>query len=91
MDEYNFKVIAKLRDDLTEEQRRFALSYIEKFQKKLKIQKLDEQTYCKELPIKGLSDFGGVTLFYSTLEDIKEYFSRLEYYDIPEGDSHVAV
>lgn len=91
MNEYNFKVVAELRNDLTDEQRKNAVSKIEELQRKFKIVKIDDATYCKAGAINGHDDFGAVTFFFCKLKRIKEYFGKLEYYDLPEGDISVAV
>lgn len=91
MNEYNFKVVAQLKNDLTEAQRNDAVSKIEELQRKFKIVKIDENTYCKAGEVNGSDDFGAVTFFFCKLKRIKEYFGKLEYYDLPEGDISVAV
>lgn len=63
MDDHNFKVVVKLRDDLSETQRFFVLQEIKALQDKLKIITVDDVTYYKEPPIHGYDDFGAVTFF----------------------------
>jgi len=91
MDKYNFKVVAELRSDLTENQRLEVSSKIGELQRRLKIVNIDNETYCKAPPIKDYDDFGAVTFFFSALKDLKEYFKRLEYYDLWEGDKRIEV
>lgn len=91
MTDYNFKVVAVLRDDLTSAQRDLAVKKINELQSKFHIMKIDDETYCKSGVIKGNDDFGAVTFFFCTLKRIKEYFSKLEYYDLWEGEKCVAV
>ena len=89
MDKYNFKVVAELRSDLTENQRLAVSSKIGELQQRLKIVNIDNETYCKEPPIKDYDDFGAVNFFFSALKDMKEYFKKLEYYDLREDDKHI--
>lgn len=91
MDSYNYKVVAELRPDLPEKERNSVLNTIEDLQKRLKIVNIDTVTYCKEQPIKGHDDFGAVAFFYSALNDMKDCFTRLEYYDLWEGRKRVAI
>lgn len=88
---YNFKVVAELRNDLTVNEKGVAMDKIDELQHKLKIVKVDETTYCKGQPIKDYDDFGAVAFFFSALKDMKEYFVKLEYYDLWEGNKRVAV
>jgi len=91
MGDYNFKVVAELRSDLTNVQRETALKKIEELQNKFEIIKIDNETYCKAGQIKEHDDFGAVTFFFCKLKRMKEYFSKLEYHDLWEGDKHVAI
>jgi len=91
MDNYNYKVIAELRPDLPENERKKAINAIQDLQKKLRIVNVDTVTYCKEQPIKGYDDFGAVAFFFSALKDMKDCFSHLEYYDLWEDRKRVAV
>lgn len=91
MSDYNFKVVAELKSDLTDVQRENALKQIEAWQRKFQILKIDHETYCKAGLIKEHDDFGAVTFFFCKLKRMKECFSKLEYYDLWEGDKRVAV
>lgn len=91
MRQYNYKVIAQLRDDLSEQQYQAASSEIQMYQEKFGIIKIDYQTYCKAEGTENGSDFGAVTFFYVALEDMKEIFKKLEYYDLEEKSKRVAV
>lgn len=91
MANYNFKVVAELRKDLTVSEKDVAMDKIDELQRKLKIVKVDETTYCKVQPIKDYDDFGAVAFFFSALKDMKGLFIKLEYYDLWEGDKSVAV
>lgn len=88
---YNFKVVAKLREDLTAVEKIAALNEIEDLQDRLNIINIDSVTYCKAQPIRDYDDFGAVTLFFSALKDMRKFFSKLEYYDLWEGNKRVAV
>ncbi len=92
MEKYNFKVIAELRDDLSEEERAFAEDKIKSYQNQFKIVNTDGSTYLKRQPITGNNDdYGAVIFFYFALEDMKNYFERLAWYDIRGGRERVAV
>lgn len=91
MENYNYKVVAKLRNDLSEEDKKIVMNKIEDLQRRLKIIKIDEETYRKKEPIQGYDDFGAVTIFYCALEDMKEYFESLVYYNLWEDRVRVAV
>lgn len=91
MENYNYKVVAELREDLSEEERERALTEIEERQRKFKIVKIDGNTFCKAGAITGESDFGSVSFFFFSLEEIKAFFSKLEFYDIGEGEKRIAV
>ena len=91
MEGYNYKVVAELRPDLPEDERRSTVRTIKDLQKKLHIVSIDDRTYCKAQPISGHDDFGAVAFFFSALKDMKGCFSRLEYYDLWEDRKRVAV
>lgn len=91
MDSYNYKVVAKLRSDLSENERAAVLNEMEDLQSRLRIVKLDGDTYCKAQPIHGCDDFGAVAFFFSALKDMEKYFSQLEYYDLWGKRKRVAV
>ena len=89
--DYNFKVVAKLRDDLTDEEHKMAFERLTKWQRKYKMINIDEITYRKAGPIQNYDDFGAVAFFYCVLKDFKECFEKLEYYDFGEGIKRVAI
>lgn len=91
MKDDDFKVIAKLREDLTESERESALKAIRDLQDRLRIISIDQVTYYKAQPIHDYDDFGAVTLFFSALKDMQKFFSKLEYYDLWEENKRVAV
>lgn len=91
MENYNYKVIAELREDLTDEERTEAQAYIAKWQGKFELELVDGNTYRKAGVIKGHSDFGSVTFFFFKMEEIGRRFSKLEYYDLYEEEMIVAV
>lgn len=91
MNTYNYKVIAELRPDLPESERISAVNEIRDLQNRLKIVKIDNVTYCKAQPINGCDDFGAVAFFFAALKDMKNCFSRLEYYDLRGNRKRVAI
>lgn len=91
MNNYNFKVVAELKPDLTDVQREIATKKINELQRKFGIIKIDGNTYCKSGIIHEQDDFGAVTFFFCKLKRMKEYFSKLEYHDLCEGDKKIAV
>lgn len=91
MSGYNYKVVAVLKSDLSENERLSAVNEIKDLQSRLKIVNIDNVTYCKAQPINGQDDFGAVAFFFSALKDMKNYFSQLEYYDLWGDRKRVAV
>lgn len=88
---YNYKVVAELRNDLTDIQRDIVLKKIKELQTKFEIAQIDDKTYCKAGVIEGHNDFGAVSFFFFSLKDIKEFFYKLEYHDLWEGNTKIAV
>lgn len=91
MNYYNFKVVAELKSNLSEEEQKAALEKIEHLQEVFEIAKLEDGTYCKAGTVKNYDDFGAVTFFFCVLKKEKECFSKLVYYDFTEGEEYVAV
>ncbi len=91
MNDYNYKVIAKLREDLSYNERQFIGEKIESLKQKMNIVKMGNDTYCKAQPIVNYDDFGPVGFFFVELGEFKEYFSKLEYYNMWRGEVDVAV
>lgn len=90
-DDYNYKVIAELRGDLSDSERQFIGEKIESLKQKMDIVKVGSDTYCKAQPIVNYNDFGPVGFFFVELGEFKEYFSKLEYYNMWRGEVDVAV
>ncbi len=63
MNDYNYKVVAVLKSDLSENERLSAVNEIKDLQSRLKIVNIDNVTYCKAQPINGQDDFGAVAFF----------------------------
>lgn len=91
MNDYNFKVIAELKNDLSKKDRIFAEDQFNKLQRKWKIKKLDDITYVKDGNIKDIDDIGAVSFFFLDLKDIKKYFSILRYNDLWYGQDEIAI
>ena len=83
MESYNYKVIAELKDNLTDTEEQTVLAEIEDLKKQFHIINLDRVTYVKEQPISGKDDFGCVALFFCKLKKKKHLFDRLEAHDLP--------
>ena len=91
MNDYNYKVIAKLREDLSANVRQFIGEKIESLKQKMNIVKVGDDMYCKAQPIVNYNDFGPVGFFFVELGEFKEYFSKLEYYNMWRGEVDIAV
>lgn len=91
MAEHNFKVVAVLRDDLTPAQRLTAERQLCALQRKSKSRRSTMRLIARAGPVTDNDDFGPVTFFYCKLKRMKEYFCKLEYYDLWEGEKSVAV
>ncbi len=92
MEQKNIKVILELKDNLSENEKELALSYIEKWKTKFKIEKVDEKTYCKKGDNKKYSDDAGdVGFFYAMLGQKKELFKQLEAIKTETGEVDVTV
>lgn len=88
---YNYKVIAVLRDDLSVEERQFIEEKMSALMNKMGIVNIGDNTFCKKPPIVEYNDFGPVGFFYVELEKLKDYFSKLEYYNMWRGVRSIAV
>lgn len=92
MNNYNFKVIARIREDLNPQEKQYINDYLNEWKEKFEVKKIDDETYCKDGIIEGYNDFGPVAFFYCIMEDEKKYFSKLEYHDLEnEKESRIAV
>lgn len=91
MSDYNFYVVAELRDDLSEKERQKANQIITDSMKRMDVEKENPITFRKSAPIIDFDDFGGISTFYCMLEDAKHYFKRLAFYDVEEGVKDIAV
>lgn len=91
MENYNYKVVAELKSSLSESEKEFISGKIDELKQKMGIVYIGDNTFCKEPPISEYNDFGPVCFFSIELEKYKEYFSKLEYYDIWRGAKDIAV
>ena len=91
MNDYNYKVIAKLREDLSANARQLTGENIESLKQTMNIAKVGDDMYCKAQPIVNYNDFGPVGFFFVELGEFKEYFSKLEYYNMWRGEVDIAV
>lgn len=89
--EYNYKVVAKIKDDLSEKDRAFIVGKIKELMEKTGVENIGDDTFCKKPPVSEHNDFGPVCFFSIELEKYKTYFSKLEYYDMAEGERDIAV
>lgn len=83
--DYNFKVIAVLRNDLSDCEKEKAELRINDLSRRLRLVQLEEGGYIKIPPNKGIDDFGAVYGFYHELEKNKQWFSKLVYYNYFQG------
>lgn len=91
MEDYNFKVVAELRDDLDEQEAGKAKHKINDLKRRLRLIQLDSGEYIKMPPNKGIDDFAAVYGFYHELENNKQWFSKLMYYNLFQGITRQAV
>ncbi|MGP1570002.1 MAG: hypothetical protein ACTTH0_03690 [Eubacteriales bacterium] len=89
--EYDFEVVFELKDDLTSEERELAEAQIKKCMNRHDIVQIREKTYANRYGKKDSDDFGKTAFFYFDLEDIKQYFKKLELFDFWTGGHEVAV
>lgn len=89
--DYNYKVIAKIKNDLPEEDREFIIGKMNELMEKTGVENIGDDTFCKKPPVAEHNDFAPVCFFSIELEKYKAYFSKLEYYDIAEGERDIAV
>lgn len=88
----NLKVILELKDNLEEQKKEEAIAYIEKWKNKFSIEQLDDETFCRKGNNEHYGDdFGDVTFFFYQMEDVKEYFKKLELIKIQSEERYVAV
>ncbi len=85
-----FKVIAELRNDLTTEELSNILNYIKELKEIYGITQ-SENLYYKTNPSNGYGDFGAIASCFCYLKDKKNYFAKLEYYDLLDGETKIAV
>ncbi len=92
MDNKDYVVIYKLRNDLTEEEENEIINYINIWKEKFSIIQLDKNTYGKNgYNLQSGDEFGSVAFFYFELEEKKEYFEKLEYYDYIDEEYERAI
>lgn len=89
--DYNYKVVAEIKNGLSEEEKAFIIDKINELMEKTGVENIGNNTYCKRLPVSEYNDFGPVCFFSIELEKYKAYFSKLEYYDLVEGERDIAV
>ncbi len=91
MEIYNYKVVAELRSDLSETDKHFISEKMNELMEKMGIVNIGENTFCKKPPIVEYNDFGPVGFFFVELRYFKNYFSKLEYYNMWRGEIDIAV
>lgn len=91
MTDYSYKVVAVLKDGLDIATAQAIQSEICDLKAKLHIQNLDTITYIKKQPYEKYQDFGAVAFFFCALKDKKDYFVKLEYYDLLGEKVKIAV
>jgi hypothetical protein len=91
MSDCNYKVIAELKPDLSDDDRLFINEKIDVLKSKMHIINVDNNTFCMEQPKREYEDFAPVGFFFVELEEFKNYFSKLEYYNLWRGEVEVAV
>lgn len=87
--EYGFKIVARIKNNLSEEDKAYVENRIEHFKNLLDITKINDETYIR--PRKNNRDLGSACLFYVQLKKEKNFFGRLEYYDYINDEMEIAV
>lgn len=87
--DYGFKIIAQLKDELSEEDRKIINSKIEYLKQLLEITQLDDTTFVKIRT--DNQDLASACGFFFELEDYKEMFKKLEYYDYIDDEMEILV
>lgn len=91
MSKYNFKVIAEIKSDLSDNDKKFILEQLSDYQKRFQIIRADDGCYYKNGIVNSQKDdFGPVTFFFCVLKRFSSYFSKLEYYDYTGKEVFVA-
>ena len=85
MAEHNFKVVAVLRERSHPRPAADRRAPAVCLQRKFQIEKIDDENSIARAAQSQTTDFGPVTFFYCKLKRMKEYFCKLEYYDLWEG------
>lgn len=86
---YDFKIIAKLRKDLSNKEKEKILKEIKRLKNILGVYQVNDSMYIRIR--QNDEDLGAACLFYLELKDEKQYFSKLEYYDYIDGETEIAV
>lgn len=89
-EKYRFKVIAKPKENLSLEDQKLLDDKMEFLLSRLNLAKIDDD-YTYYCPTRNNEDFGNVVIFYNNLEDIKQCFEKLEYYDYVKENYEVAI
>lgn len=79
MENYRFKVVAKLKENLTVEEKKNAEDKILFLKDRLNLKEIEDCTYI--VKVNDNTAFAKAHLFFLELKDRKSYFSKLEYYD----------
>lgn len=95
MSDYNFYVVAELRDDLSTEDKEKAWATIKENKERYGIINLDDISYRQAPPVVDIQDLSSIGFFYCELElslcGKEGLLKRLELYDVKEGLKKSAV
>jgi hypothetical protein len=87
----NYKVVAELKPNLSDADRKFISEKVDTLKRKMNIVNIDGNTFCMAQPPREYDDFAPVGFFFVELEEFKSYFAKLEYYNLWRGEVDVAV
>ena len=87
--DYRFKVVVQVKDSLSEEEKKQLSNKINFLKKVLKLNQINECEFVSQKL--DNTDFSRVYGLFMQLEEMKEFFNKLEYYDYIDDEVEVAV
>lgn len=79
---YNYKIVYKLKENLTESKKEFIEKKIKTCISKFNLEKHSDGAIYKKSGFKENEDFGGVTFTYALLKEDVACFEKLEWHDM---------
>ncbi len=87
---YRFKVVAKPKANLSPEDQKLLDDKTDWLLSKLNVTTIDND-YTYYCPVRDNKELGNITFFYIELEEVKQCFEKLEYYDYIKESFEVAI